>query len=387
MYEKKLRELFERSKQHAEEALADGDTETAAAYYRRCGDILQERGKNRRGRERERTEELAEKYYTLSETVAEKEALEEDREKTDSIPSSGPEENFSSYVERFIQDSHVTWDDVAGMEETKQQIKESFALAAIDDKPPAVAGINTVLLHGPPGTGKSLLASAVAGSHDHTFFHVKLSHALSKYYGESGKIISQLFETARERAPSVIFFDEIDAVAMARSGDLDETSRRVLSTLLTELSGFDAENDEVMFMAATNTPWDLDQALLSRMERVIYVPLPDRTTAEKIIRLNTEQEGITLDVDAAVIAEECVNRRYSGREVKSACRAAIRRMINDMNPQLDDLSEQPITEIRDYSLNTRPLQRQDFAEAFDAIDPQTDPEALQRYEEWEREQA
>lgn len=284
-----------------------------------------------------------------------------------------------------MEHSDTTWDDVAGLDETKRNIRESFAISAIENKPSAVEGIHSILLYGPPGTGKTLLASAVAGSHDYPFFNVQLSHALSKYYGESGKIISKLFEGARENAPSIVFFDELDSIAMSRGGDLDESTRRVLSTLLTELSGFDERNNEIMFIGATNTPWDLDPAVLSRIERVIYVPLPDETTARKIIELNTVEEDIELGVPAKKVAAECVRRNYSGREIASVAREAVRHMVNQKNPDLEQLADQPVDEIRNYQLQVRPLTMEDFNAAFAKIDPKTDERMLKRYEEWGQE--
>jgi SpoVK/Ycf46/Vps4 family AAA+-type ATPase len=385
LYEKKLRQLFNDAEQKAEKALNNGDVAAAASFYEQCGDILQEQAQNYTGPRRKKKEEVADEYFELADNLRGK----SDSLAAESADGSAPgrdepdETDFSSLVERFIQEADVTWSDVAGLAETKTELQESFALAAIQDKPPAVEGMHTALLYGPPGTGKSLLASAIAGSHDYTFFNVKLSQALSKYYGESGKIITELFEAARARAPSVIFFDEIDAITLSRSGDMDESSRRVLSTLLTELSGFGADNEEVLFLAATNAPWDIDQAILSRMERVIHVPLPDKTTAERIIEINTAESGIDMAISAERVAEQCVERQYSGRETKNVCKEAIRQMISEENAQLEELSKRPIDEIRSYQLDTRPLQRADFEHAFDKIDPNTGEDDIQRYNSWE----
>ncbi|MDY6761897.1 MAG: ATP-binding protein [Candidatus Nanohaloarchaea archaeon] len=378
MYEKKLRELFRESKTKAEEALDEGEVATAASYYEQCGDVLMEEAKNAHGETKEKKEELAEKYYELRDNLlGESSSLERD------VTTEREDDEPPADADRFLQQTDVAWDDVAGLEETKEELRESFALAAIQDKPAAVEQLHTILLYGPPGTGKSLLASAVAGSHDYPFFNVKLSQALSKYYGESGKIISTLFESARERSPSILFFDELDSVAFSRGGEMDEASRRVLSTLLTELSGFDAENEELMFIGATNAPWDLDPAVLSRMERTIYVPLPDKETATRILELNTAEDGVAVDADLSSVARQCVDRNFSGREVKNLATDAVRRMIDEQNPELEQLSEQPVEEVQDYDLDTRPLTADDFSAAFEKIDPKTDDALLQRYKDWE----
>lgn len=385
LYEKKLRQIFRDAKAKAEEALEDGDAEAAASYYEQCGDILEEQAKNVTGPRRKKKQELADKYYEIRDNLmGHSSSLHRSERRVAS--GSGQDEDetdFSGYVERFVEKSSVTWDDVAGMQETKENLRESFALAAIQDKPPAIEQLHSILLYGPPGTGKSLLASAVAGSHSYPFFNVKLSQALSKYYGESGKIISALFGAARERAPSIVFFDELDSIAMARGDGMDEPTRRVLSTLLTELSGFDAKNEDIMFIAATNAPWDLDPAVLSRMERVIYVPLPDAETAEKILRLNTVEAGMDVDADIAALAETCVEKHYSGREIKNVAKEAIRHMVDTENPGLEELSDRPVEEVQDYKLQTRPLTREDFRHAMEKVEPKTDARLLERYEEWE----
>lgn len=384
MYEKKLRDLFNTAKQNAEDALDEGDEAAAASYYEQCGDILAEMAKNKHGPAREKKEELANRFYEISANLTgESDSLQKKVPAQGQEQSQDEEADFSGYVERFIQESNVTWDDVAGLKDTKKSIRESFALAAIKDKPPAIDPLHTILLYGPPGTGKSLLASAIAGSHAFPFFNVKLSQALSKYYGESGKIVSALFQKAREKAPSIVFFDELDSVAMARGGNMDEPTRRVLSTLLTELSGFDARNEDLLFIGATNAPWDIDPAVLSRMERVIYVPLPGVETARKILELNTSEEGVDLDVDVEAVAERCVEEHYSGREIKSLAQEAIRHMVDTQNTGLDELSDRPTEEIQDYDLQLRALNADDFEHAFNRVDPKTDERLLERYEAWE----
>ncbi|MCJ7429181.1 MAG: ATP-binding protein [Candidatus Nanohaloarchaeota archaeon QJJ-5] len=383
MYEKKLRELFKKNKKKAEAALDSGDKSLAASHYESCGDILMEQAKKKRGKAKEEKEKIAEKYYEISKNLnGESDSLDDEDDKRKVKTGDDDDEDFSDYVDRFVQESDTTWDDVAGMTETKRDIKESFALSAIDDKPAAVQGIHTILMYGPPGTGKTLLASAVAGSHNYPFFNVQLSHALSKYYGESGKIVSQIFQAAREKAPAIVFLDELDSIAMSRGQDLDEATRRVLSTLLTELSGFDAKNSDIMFMGATNAPWDLDPAVLSRVERVIYVPLPDVDTARKIIELNTIDDGIGLNVDPQIIAQECVKHNYSGREIKNIAKEAVREMVNDMNPELQELATKPVDDIKEYELKVRQLTEDDFYKAFDHIDPKTSERDLKRYKEW-----
>ncbi|MDY6778450.1 MAG: AAA family ATPase, partial [Candidatus Nanohaloarchaea archaeon] len=163
MYEKKLRELFKENKKKAEAALDEGDKASAASYYENCGDILQEQAKNKMGRAKKEKEKLAEKYYELSENLAGNSDSLTEKYQPEEDQGGGTEEDedFSEYVQRFLQETDTTWEDVAGLEETKRNIRESFALSAIDNKPEAVESINTVLLYGPPGTGKTAMARFV----------------------------------------------------------------------------------------------------------------------------------------------------------------------------------------------------------------------------------
>ncbi len=256
-----------------------------------------------------------------------------------------------------------SWDEIGGLEDVKKLLKKAYVIGAIEKKPPAVSSWNAILLYGPPGTGKTMLAAAVARSLDAAFFDVKVSQLLSKYYGETPKIISALFEVAREEAPSVIFIDEFDAIALSRSGDLDEETRRALSTLLAEMDGLSSKSSPfVLVIAATNTPEALDKAILSRFGRKIEIPLPDYEACKEIIRIHTEKKGIPLEDESLYdeLARYCVERKMSGRDIKFMCIEAIWNMIEEMNPGLERLAEEPYERIREYELKTRALKKEDF---------------------------
>jgi len=256
-----------------------------------------------------------------------------------------------------------SWNEIGGLEDVKKLLKKAYVIGAIEKKPPAVSSWNAILLYGPPGTGKTMLAAAVARSLDAAFFDVKVSQLLSKYYGETPKIISALFEVAREEAPSVIFIDEFDAIALSRSGDLDEETRRALSTLLAEMDGLSSKSSPfVLVIAATNTPEALDKAILSRFGRKIEIPLPDYEACKEIIRIHTEKKGIPFEDESLYdeLARYCVERKMSGRDIKFMCIEAIWNMIEEMNPGLERLAEEPYERIREYELKTRALKKEDF---------------------------
>ena len=258
-----------------------------------------------------------------------------------------------------------SWDDIGGLEEVKELIKKSVVIGIIESKPKAIEAWNTLLFYGLPGTGKTLMAAAVAKNIDATFFDVKVSQILSKYYGESPRILSALFEVAREEAPSVMFIDEFDSIALSRGADIDEESRRSLSTLLAELDELGSKTEEkkfVLVIAATNTPEAIEEAVMSRFRKKVEIPLPDVEACKEILRIRTEKKGIGL-VDERLydkLANYCVGHEMSGRDITFLCTKAIWKMLDEMNPGLEKLAEEPYEKITVYKLKTRKLKDSDF---------------------------
>lgn len=300
-------------------------------------------------------------------------------ERTDYLaeePASGVD--MSSLIAR----SSVRWEDIGGLDEVKRLVKETVAIAALK-KPESIRPWKGILLFGPPGTGKTMIAAAAAGSLDATFFNVKTDRLLSKYFGESSKMISSLYTSAREQAPSIVFIDELDALGASRSDAMSEATRRVLSSLLIELDGLQGKKDDrlLLTMAATNAPWDLDPAILSRFPRRIYVPLPDSNACRAIIEIH--MRGLEIPgVDLAEIGRQCVDRLYSGRDIQNVCQQAIWTMINDVNPEIHRLADLPFDELEERALITRPLHEDDFAAAFSRIRSPLKAEDLARHLEW-----
>ncbi|WP_461865217.1 ATP-binding protein [Thermococcus sp.] len=390
-----LMSAFKKAKKEFEEAIKKGDKETARKKALECARILRQLSKydefNResylkKAKEWERTAKdieidgygIKRKHKPMREGGS--------RGKTGGDESGDEEEDkFKRYVENFITKSKVKWSDIGGLSEVKKLIMETIVISALQ-RPESIQPWKGILLFGPPGTGKTLLASAAAGSLNATFFSVKTSNVLSKYFGESTKIVSALYEVARERAPSIVFMDEVDALTTKRNQEQSEASRRMLSTLLTELDGFQDKKSNILVLtlAATNTPWDLDEAILSRFPRRIYVPLPDKEAAKAIIKIHTKGLDISkLDLDA--LAEECVRKLYSGRDLKNLCQEAIWNMIREENPNLHKLAELPYEKLRRRSLRTRPLEMRDFEKAFKKIKSPLTRKEIERYERWAEE--
>ncbi|WP_048077495.1 26S protease regulatory subunit, partial [Halorubrum sp. AJ67] len=218
----------------------------------------------------------------------------------------------------------VGWDEVGGLEPAKRELvravywpleyADRFAEMGID--PPS-----GVLLHGPPGTGKTLLARAAASLSDANFIPVNGPELLDKYVGASEQAVRDLFATARENAPAVVFFDEVDAVSPKRRGDDTGAGERVVSQLLTELDGLEPLTD-IVVIAATNRPDNIDEALLrpGRIEKAVETPLPDRDARREILRIHAREMPVASDVDLEAVADRTAG--YSGGDLAALVREA-----------------------------------------------------------------
>ncbi|GLT57062.1 hypothetical protein SLA2020_300630 [Shorea laevis] len=184
---------------------------------------------------------------------------------------------------------NVKWSDVAGLESAKQALQEAVILPV--KFPQFFTGKRrpwrAFLLYGPPGTGKSYLAKAVATEADSTFFSVSSSDLVSKWMGESEKLVSNLFQMARDNAPSIIFIDEIDSLCGHRGeGNETEASRRIKTELLVQMQGVGNDDQKVLVLAATNTPYALDPAVRRRFDKRIYIPLPDLKARQHMFKVH-----------------------------------------------------------------------------------------------------
>jgi cell division protease FtsH len=201
--------------------------------------------------------------------------------------------------------SSVTWDDVAGVEETKEELREVVDFLS-DQKRFKRLGAKVpkgILLHGPPGTGKTLLAKAVAHESGANFFSQSASSFVEMFAGLGAARIRRLFKEARENAPAIVFIDELDAVGAQRGSDISGERDQTLNQLLVEMDGFDAR-DNVVVMAASNLLEKLDKALLrpGRFDRQVFVPPPDRAGRQEILEVHTRGKPLAQDVDLDRVA-------------------------------------------------------------------------------------
>lgn len=219
---------------------------------------------------------------------------------------------------------NVKWTDVAGLVNAKKALQEAVILPI--KFPEIFKGARKpwkgILLYGPPGTGKTFLAKACATEADGTFFSISSSDLISKYVGESEKLIKTLFRLAREKKPSIIFIDEIDSLCGSRSDGENDATRRVKTEFLVQMQGVGKDDEGILVLGATNIPWGLDPAIRRRFERRIYIPLPDYEGRLFLVKHNLKDTPNTItDKEMEIIAEKIDG--FSGSDISIFVRDAV----------------------------------------------------------------
>ena len=274
----------------------------------------------------------------------------------------------SAMREVMVEVPKVTWRDVGGLKEVKETLKEIIewplkhpeAFKRMGIKPP-----KGVLLYGPPGSGKTLLAKAVANESGANFISVKGPEILTKWVGESERKVREIFKRAKQVAPTIIFFDEIDAIAPRRGLEIGtRVTENVVSMILTEMSGLE-ELHNVVVIAATNRPDIIDPALLrpGRFDVQILVPAPDEDARLEILKIHTRNMPLAKDVNLRDIAKK--TQGYSGADLEALVReAGLFALRKDFNAKY--------------------VTKNDFARALKKVKPSITKDMIRFYEEMER---
>lgn len=239
----------------------------------------------------------------------------------------GEEDNFSAdfYTER----PDTKFKDIGGMEKVKEQVRRKIILPLEQPEIFKAYGKKAgggILLYGPPGCGKTHIARATAGEIKSTFMAVGLEDVLEMWLGESEKKLHHIFETARRKAPCVLFFDEIDALGGKRTGRSVGAQRTDINQFLSEFDGIKADNEGVLVLGATNMPWAMDPAFrrTGRFDRVIFVPPPDEKARVEILKIHCEGKPLG-NVDFMKIAKK--TQGYSGADLRGLIEAAVEEKI------------------------------------------------------------
>mmetsp|Transcript_42704 Transcript_42704/g.91594 ORF Transcript_42704/g.91594 Transcript_42704/m.91594 type:complete len:437 (-) Transcript_42704:134-1444(-) len=300
---------------------------------------------------------------------------------------------------------NVKWEDIAGLHAAKEALQETVILPALHPElfVGALEPWHGILLYGPPGTGKSCLAKACATEADATFFSISSSDLVSKWMGESEKLVRNLFEMARENKPSIIFIDEVDSLAGARGESSEsDAARRIKTEFLAQMDGVGKSKEGLLVLAATNTPWDMDSAIRRRFERRIYIPLPDLEARIAMLKIHLKDGPTALTPqDMQQLAER--TEGFSGADlhilVRQAAMVPLRRDMRAMffkrvthtdgtlkwqscspgDPQAVEMSWKniPKGEFLPHLMSIR-----DFEVALDAVRPSVGPGDLKQHEEY-----
>jgi len=294
----------------ASKAEAQGKLVEAKDWYLKASEQLFNAASESTGRMKEIRVENAEKLLKKSKTIKIKERGERLGE---------GEEDSKSFL--LKEKSGVGFEDVAGLDEVKEEIRNKLIYPFLHPEKAKLYGIRTgggILLYGPPGTGKTYIARAVANEVDAVFYSIKPSEVMSKWVGESEQNIKKLFQNARNNERSVIFIDEVEALIPKRRSSGSTVMQRVVPQILAELEGVDTKNDNLLFIGATNEPWSIDPAALrpGRFDEKIYVPPPDFEARKKIFELNFRDKPLgKIDFDKlAQLADG-----YSGADIRHIC--------------------------------------------------------------------
>ncbi len=375
--------MFQLAEAKANEALVldqQGKRSAAMSKYIEAADILVRVMKVSKNPQLRRIAlERADQYVARAKTL-----------RSSKIPAGGPAPDFEGVEiedqeEKELQEDidsmiikekpDVKWEDVANLEEAKQALRESVILPLL--RPDLFTGARRpwkgVLLFGPPGCGKTLIAKAVANEAGCTFFNADAASLVSKWLGESERLVKNLFTSARKEQPAIVFMDEVDALTAERGSDQVGGERRLKTQFLIEMDGMKSKKgDHIVVLGATNRPWDLDAAFRRRFERRILVPIPEFEARVRIFEIHTKGIDLAPDVDFNVLGEKTDG--YAGSDIALICREASLQPIREMDAS---------GAIRDKEISARPVNLQDFLEALKNIRSVVSPEEQARYIEWD----
>ncbi|TCD71423.1 Vacuolar protein sorting-associated protein 4 [Steccherinum ochraceum] len=301
---------------------------------------------------------------------------------------------------------NVKWDDVAGLEQAKESLKEAVILPI--KFPHLFTGKRTpwrgILLYGPPGTGKSYLAKAVATEAKGTFFSVSSSDLVSKWQGDSERLVKQLFEMARENKPAIIFIDEVDSLAGTRNESESEGSRRIKTEFLVQMNGVGHDDTGVLVLGATNIPWQLDNAIKRRFEKRIYIPLPGPEARRRMFQLHVGDTPCELtQKDYRLLGDQTDG--YSGSDISIVVRDALMQPVRKVlsathfkrvpsptdpdstkwtpcSPGDPEAVEKAWTDIDGDELLEPPLRVADFLKSLDNTRPTVTAEDIKKHDQW-----
>uniref|UniRef100_A0A0N5BH26 AAA domain-containing protein n=1 Tax=Strongyloides papillosus TaxID=174720 RepID=A0A0N5BH26_STREA len=306
----------------------------------------------------------------------------EQNEQSEFVSLQSPE--LVESVKTSIKDENpnVQWDDIVGLDQLKTSLRHSIVVSKI--LPQLFVGIRrptrTFLLYGPPGTGKTLIAKAVATECQYKFFCVTPSVISSKWRGDSEKLIRVLFDTAKSYAPSILFFDEIDSITLKRGKNAEhEATRRTICEFLVQFEEISKSDEtKVYVLAATNRPWDIDEAVLRRFEAKFYVPLPDEASRATIVRNAMREIHLSDEFSFENVAKKLEG--YSASDIVNICKTAAMIPVSEF---LKSISLSDMASLQDKGgCPQLPVSEEHFDRAIDQTVKSVSKDSLEDYTKW-----
>ncbi|CAI2362114.1 unnamed protein product [Moneuplotes crassus] len=306
----------------------------------------------------------------------------------------GPDADLIKSLEKevILRNPNVSFDDIADLDDAKRVLEEAVVYPLM--MPKFFRGIRRpskgVCLFGPPGTGKTMLAKAIATLGETTFISISAAALSTKWRGESERLVRILFDIARFYAPTTIFIDEIDSLASKRGNGEHESSRKVKTEFFIQMDGVtsgttseyleeskDSPSKNIMVLAATNRPWDLDEAIIRRLEKRVYIPLPKEKGRKALFDLNLKNIGLSDDIDWDILVDK--TKGYSGADINNLCRdAALMPMRRILTQGRFNVKE--VISMQDQF--EEPLSMKDFLDALSNVNPSVGDEYLEKYAKW-----
>jgi len=363
-----------------------GNLQASLNYYIRAAEILTKGLKTLSGKQKEDARSLLTTVLTEGERVKALGLPPAKRMKSGNRKPARPcrqkkpshmEPMYQRIEEEIVDKSPgVKFSEVKGLRDVKQALYETIIMPS--SRPDIFTGIRApprgLLFFGPPGNGKTMIAKAVASECKSTFFSISASSLVSKYVGDSEKLMKALFALARERAPSIVFIDEIDAILKSRSDNEKESSRRLKTEFLVQFDGVAASADDarVLVIGATNLPWELDEAALRRFPKRYEVPLPDSSTRRHLLKSIESKVKVRLsDDDLGKLVKR--TKGYSCSDIAELCKDAAMGPVRDMNPETLKWTR---------AEDLPPVKYTHFLAALSNVRQSVSPSSLNHYNTW-----
>jgi vacuolar protein-sorting-associated protein 4 len=377
--------MFQQAKQIAEEAVRldnNGNYKAALPLYLQAAEILAKMVRfSENSTLRVKYSDAAKTYIERAQAIKTLAARTAPIGKTIKATAGGEEESEEAERKQDILETiltekpNVKWEDVADLKDAKQALREAVIIPTLR---PDLFQSKTrrawrgILLFGPPGCGKTMIAKAVATECEATFLSIDAASIMSKWLGESERLVKELFNVARENQPAIVFIDEVDSVASSRTGEEIGGERRVKTQFLKEMDGVSTKIDEkVLALGATNRPWDIDEAFRRRFEKRIYLPMPDVDARKELFKIYTKEIEVDQDFNVDKVVE--ATDGYTGSDIALICREASMQPIRELDSS---------GKITDPSVKVRSVNMEDFLTAVKHVRPVVSANELNRFKEW-----